>query len=250
MNEARESCLITGAAGDIGQELVKRFADAGYDVIALDVVPGPVDLACKHYLQADLSLVVNDEMYAHELVHDVRRLSSESAFKAIVNNAAVQILGATDDLTRTDWRTSLDVNLLAPFFLAQALLPDLEANDGSIVNISSIHAGLTKPEFVAYATSKAALSGLTRAMAVDLGSRVRVNAIEPAAIDTKMLRAGFDKSVDKLNSLSNCHPVGRLGSPHEVAAMALWLVSNEASFVSGLQIPLDGAISARLHDPD
>jgi NAD(P)-dependent dehydrogenase (short-subunit alcohol dehydrogenase family) len=117
------------------------------------------------------------------------------------------------------------------------------------VNISSIHARLTKPDFVAYATSKAALSGLTRAMAVDLGDRIRVNAIEPAAISTPMLKAGFESHPEQYAALARCHPQGRMGTPTEVAALALSLVSGELRFMHGACVGLDGGISARLHDP-
>ena len=105
------------------------------------------------------------------------RAAHESALHedALMNNAAVQILGGFDSLTRSDWQQTLRVNLLAPCIWKQALMPGLEAAKGSVVNISSIHARLTKKNFVAYATSRAALSDMTRAMAADLGGRVRVN---------------------------------------------------------------------------
>jgi NAD(P)-dependent dehydrogenase (short-subunit alcohol dehydrogenase family) len=120
---------------------------------------------------------------------------------------------------------------------------------GCVINISSIHARLTKPNFVAYATSKAALSGMTRAMAVDLGGRVRVNAIEPAAISTDMLKAGFKDHPEQYAALEQCHPLGRIGTPEEVAALALSIVDGELRFLHGACVGMDGGISARLHDP-
>ena len=100
----------------------------------------------------------------------------------------------------------MEVNLLAPFVLTKLLLPQLEQAKGSVINVSSIHAHLTKANFVAYATSKAALSGLTRSMAIDLADRVRVNAIEPAAIETQMLLSGFDNDKDQLEKLKKLSP--------------------------------------------
>ena len=138
---------------------------------------------------------------------------------------------------------------MAPFFLSQAFLSDLERNEGAIVNISSIHEKLTKPEFIAYATSKAALSGLTRTMAVDLGARIRVNAICPAAISTPMLKAGFEGRPDAFSELENAHPSGRIGAPEEVAKVAHWLVVDAPNFLTGSCLGLDGGISGRLHDP-
>jgi len=167
----------------------------------------------------------------------------------LVNNAAVQVLGGVEDLTISDWYRTLDINVLVPFALTKGLLAQLDSAGGCVINISSIHARLTKAGFVAYATSKAALSGMTRAMAVDLGSRVRVNAIEPAAIETPMLEAGFEGKPEQFVHLQASHPQGRIGTPEEVAALALSVASGELQFLHGACIGLDGGISGRLHDP-
>jgi NAD(P)-dependent dehydrogenase (short-subunit alcohol dehydrogenase family) len=90
---------------------------------------------------------------------------------------------------------------------------------------------------------------MTRAMAVDLGSRIRVNAIEPAAIETDMLKAGFTEQPEKFAELQACHPQGRIGKPEEVAALALSVASGELRFLHGACIGMDGGISGRLHDP-
>jgi NAD(P)-dependent dehydrogenase (short-subunit alcohol dehydrogenase family) len=242
--------VITGAAGGIGQALVRVFAAAGYKVIATDCMRRPTGLPCTDYIEADLHQSVLDEGYADTLFQRIRAQLPSGGLHALVNNAALQRLGGVDDLTRDDWQRSLNVNVLAPFLWAQALLPALECGQGSIVNISSIHARLTKRNFVAYASSKAALSGMTRAMAVDLGSRVRVNAIEPAAIGTEMLKAGFDGKPELFAQLEQCHPAGRIGRPEEVAACALALVAGDMRFMHGACIALDGGIGARLFDPD
>jgi NAD(P)-dependent dehydrogenase (short-subunit alcohol dehydrogenase family) len=143
----------------------------------------------------------------------------------------------------------LNVNLVAPFLLVQALLQELENANGSVINIASIHAQVTKPEFVCYATSKTALVGLTRSMAVDLGGRVRINSICPAAVSTPMLMAGFEGKDDRFKELSRMHPLGRIGTPDEIAQVALFLASPAASFITGAAINVDGGIGSRLHDP-
>jgi NAD(P)-dependent dehydrogenase (short-subunit alcohol dehydrogenase family) len=249
-NNPPRYALITGAAGGIGRALVQEFVANGYAVIATDLSPQPADLACAHYLQADLARTVSDEAYGQSILAQVKNIVAPHGLHALVNNAAIQILGGADSLTRADWQQTLHVNLLAPFFLAQALLPELEAAQGSIVNISSIHARLTKKNFVAYATSKAALSGMTRAMAVDLGPRVRVNAIEPAAIETEMLKSGFDGKDALYAQLEQCHPVGRIGLPVEVAKCVINLVQDGMPFLHGACLALDGGISGCLLDPD
>ena len=241
--------LITGAAGGIGRALVQEFHANGYSVIAMDMMPQPADMPCVEYVHADLEKIVADPAYGNNVIADLKVVIGHCGLRALINNAAVQILGSADSLTREDWERTLKVNLLAPFFLAQALLPDLEQANGCIVNVSSIHARLTKKDFIAYATSKAALSGMTRAMAIDLGGRVRVNAIEPAAIDTEMLKAGFLDNPAGYHQLQAYHPQGKIGLPDEVATCALVIANGSMPFLHGACIPLDGGIGACLHDP-
>lgn len=241
--------LITGAAGGIGSALVRAFCGAGYDVIALDVaVPGFEQIA-RQYLKLDLAVFVSSPAQEREGLAEILRTLGERPLDVLVNNAAVQVLGGVEELGLEGWRRTLDVNLLAPFRLTQGLLTQLSAAQGCVINISSIHAQLTKPGFVAYATSKAALSGMTRAMAVDLGGRVRVNAIEPAAIATDMLKAGFAERPDEFERLEACHPQGRIGSPDEVAALAVSIASGSLRFLHGACIGMNGGLGGRLHDP-
>lgn len=250
MNSKGQFIIITGAGGGIGKELVCVFREAGYGIIAVDRNPLPDGVKADHFVQPDLQKTVKDEGHARHVFAGIRNFLDGRPLKALVNNAAVQLLAATDDLSRNAWQETLDVNLLAPFFWAQAFLEELEASGGCVVNMSSIHANLTKPQFVAYATSKAALSGMTRAMAVDLGSRVRVNAIEPAAIATEMLVAGFEGKDELYRQLEEFHPSMRIGRPTEVARLALAMVDGELGFLHGACIALHGGIGVRLHDPD
>ena len=242
--------IVTGAAGGIGRALVSRFAAAGYSVIATDLhLERPEGLTCEAYVACDLARLVGDPDYAAGRMNALRAGFAGRPLAALINNAALQIVGATESLTRDDWQRTLGVNLQAPFLLVQTFLPELEDAGGAVVNVSSVHARLTKPGFVAYATSKAALSGMTRAMAVDLGGRVRVNAIEPAAIATPMLEAGFTDPDRQLQPVRDCHPQQRIGTPEEVAELALMLCNGRTRFLHGACVALDGGISARLHDP-
>lgn len=249
MSDASPCCVITGATGGIGCALVAAFRESGYYVIGTDRSDSKKDSKCHNYIQADLGKIVSNELYADDVIAWIRNQLPNGTLHALVNNAAVQVLGGADSLTRGDWRNTLDVNLTAPFLLTQAFLAELELAEGSVVNISSIHAKLTKANFVAYATSKAALSGMTRALAVDLGDRVRVNAVEPAAIETEMLRAGFTDNPEQYASLLDCHPSKRIGSPAEVAEVALMLATDKLGFINGACVELSGGISGRLHDP-
>lgn len=242
-----KNALITGASGGIGTALCSAYKHAGYVVIATDLKKNPL-LQCDTFVECNLMQFVRDESYRKIKTAEFKKQFA-GGLTTLINNAATQILGSTEKLTVQNWHDTLDINLVAPFLLAQSFLPELEQAKGSVVNISSVHQTATKPEFVAYATSKSALSGLTRSMAVDLGSKIRVNAIAPAATATPMLLAGFEGKKDKFEELSSMHPIGRIASPEEIANVALFLSSSQSSFITGAVISADGGISGRLHDP-
>lgn len=241
-----QTVVITGAAGGIGQALCRLFKEQGYFVIASDRVEAD---DCDAFVQADLRKLCQVAEYREQIVQDIRSHLKGRGLNGLINNAAIQIVKPTDELTVEDWHTTLDVNLVAPFLLTQSLLPDLECASGAVVNMASIHAQLTKPEFVCYATSKAALVGLTRSMAVDLGPRIRVNAICPAAVETPMLLAGFTDKGEDFRELSDKHPLKRLAKPAEIAQAAFFLASDTSLFMTGETLNLSGGISGRLHDP-
>jgi NAD(P)-dependent dehydrogenase (short-subunit alcohol dehydrogenase family) len=237
--------LITGAAGGIGSAMVAAFEAAGWQVISTDLKP----MNRLGHLAVDIGVCTDPALPEHQRVVAALRAATGGRLKALVANAAYQVVKPSGELTAADWQQTLGVNLLSPFWLAMAFKDELAANRGSFLGISSIHERLTKPGFVAYATSKAALSGMVRAMAVELGAQVRCNAICPAAIATPMLVAGFDGRPEALATLEAFHPVGRLGQPAEVAQAALYACSDVAGFLNGTCLDLSGGISARLHDP-
>lgn len=244
------SVIITGVSGGIGGALCRAFSGEGYRVIGIDRTVPSTDVVPDVFLELDLESLCRDPNVRDAAFARIREAVMDMPLHAIVNNAAIQVVKSAAELTVTDWIATLHVNLLAPFLLVQGLLPELEASRGAVVNISSIHARLTKRGFTAYATSKAALDGLTRSLAVELGARVRINAIAPGAIATPMLVAGFSGRVAQQEALDAMHPVGRIGDPAEVAQLALYLVSDAAAFVNGAAVALDGGIGGRLHDPD
>lgn len=241
-----KTVLITGVSGGIGSLIAKAYKDEGYFVAGIDRVP-PYHEFCDTYYDTDINKIVSDEGYfdtwKKTFHNEIKRLD------VLVNNAAIQILGTVDELTHEDWHLTLNVNLNAPFMFSKLFLDLLEKYSGCIINISSIHARMTKPRFVAYATSKAALVGLTQAMAVDLGGRVRVNSINPAAVETQMLQDGFKNDLEGYEMLKSFHPVNSIGKPEDVAELCLFLSSSKAKFITGANFEIDGGISKRLHDP-
>ena len=246
---AARSVVITGANGGIGQALCAAFRKDGWHVVGTDLHDA-ARAQCDGYATADLSKFCADAAYRDGCLARMRALLPEKGkLGALINNAALQVVASVEKLTAADWLNTSNVNVVAPFLLVQGLLKELEAAGGAVVNIGSIHATQTKAGFAAYATSKAALTGLTRALAVELGGRVRVNAVCPAAVATPMLEAGFKGDRKKLAALADCHPSRSIGTPEDVAASVLMFASGASPYVTGAIFNLDGGISARLFDP-
>jgi NAD(P)-dependent dehydrogenase (short-subunit alcohol dehydrogenase family) len=248
-----QTVLITGAAGGIGAGLVEALAEAGWSVLGSDHPTSPpsnhVRQRCQAWIPADLAALSRDPHQLETFRAAVLSATEKGELMAIVHNAAVQRLGSFEQLRPADWHDTMEVNLMAPVAISRTLLPELKRQRGSIVHIGSIHSQLTKPGFTAYATSKAALAGLTRAMAVELGGSMRVNAIEPAAIATTMLEAGFAGAPEVKAQLEAFHPTGKIGSPADVASAVLFLLDPANRFLNGCVLPLSGGIHSRLHDP-
>ena len=252
--------LVTGALGAIGVEITNTLVNCGWQVIATDhpsvVKSVPCDWVSAEVrgsvslIPLDLAEVATSSSSLAEFVQHVSSITGATTpLSALIHNAATQRLAPFCDLTAQDWQDSLIVNTIAPALISREFLADLMHQRGSIVHIGSVHSQLTKPGFAAYATSKAALAGLTRAMAVELGAQIRVNAIEPAAIATPMLDAGFVDAPDLKLDLEACHPTLSIGTPADVARAVLFLLDPANRFLNGCVLPLGGGIHSRLHDP-
>lgn len=249
--------IITGSSGGIGKALVNTYLEDNYTVIGLDRASFINDAAlpaAKNFimLDADLLLFSKNLSYREGLLNKVKGcLPEKYDALVIINNAAEQILKPIADINWMDWEISLAVNSAAPFFLTQGLVKELSASRGHVVNISSIHAKLTKPNFTCYAVSKAAVEGVTRSLAIELSPLgISVNALAPAAIATEMLRAGFVNNPEKLQELEAYHPSQSIGKPSDVAHFIKSITDHRSGFLSGSVLKFDGGISNRLHDPD
>ena len=244
--------IVTGSHGSIGQAICLKLNQMGYDVLGIDNKKNVSTSDPNHFIQLDLKEIVKNSTEWQIALTSIKDWIGSRHLRLLVNNAALQIVEKTEAISRESWKDTFDVNLTAPFFLSQELIDLFCKSEGSIINISSIHARLTKPNFVAYATSKAALSGMTRAMAVDLGNRLRVNSIEPAAIHTSMLEAGFDDELTEtmINEIASFHPQNKIGKPEEVAALVYALADGDFKFLHGACVDMSGGISSRLHDPE
>jgi NAD(P)-dependent dehydrogenase (short-subunit alcohol dehydrogenase family) len=242
--------IITGTNGGIGSALVNVYKNAGYKVIGIDKSISNSNSIVDHFIKIDLVSILSNQKQSNLLFSKLDKIISSGILDTLVNNAAIQILNPINKLSVSDFTLSLNTNTTIPFYLVKNLYGLLKkSKNASVVNISSIHSKLTKPNFIAYATSKSALIGMTKAMAIEFGKEIRVNSISPAAISTNMLKQGFVGKTELFKQLNKMHPVGRIGEAYEVAELSLFLSSDKAKFINGANFEIDGGISSRLYDP-
>jgi meso-butanediol dehydrogenase / (S,S)-butanediol dehydrogenase / diacetyl reductase len=245
--------VVTGAGSGIGRAIARRFAAEGARVVVNDVVADAAQRVAKEIEAADgiakpYPADVADPRQVDALV---RFATAEfGRLDVLVNNAAFVGFGPVEGLSDADWRRTQAVTLDGVFHGMRAALPVMAAQkSGAIVNISSGAAIAGEPGLGAYGAAKAAIVNLTQTAAVENAGRgVRINTILPGPIETPPLlaaveatggRAGWERQI----------PCGRLGRPEEMAAVALFLASDEASYVHGAAIVADGGVAARTNSP-
>ena len=238
--------VVTGSLGGIGSSITSILRSSGYRVVGIDITCA--NSGCEDDIAYDLTQLSSTSA-VERLASVVRERIGSDRLVGLVNNAAKQIVVNFETLSVEQFSESMHINCTAAFAMSKALYSMLKMTGGTIINMGSIHSRLTKPNFIAYACSKAAIEGLTRAMAVELGGIIRICGISPAAVDTNMLREGFNGDKQSLEILKNCHPTHAIGTPNEITTLVLLLLSKDIPFINGAILNIDGGISSVLHDP-
>lgn len=244
----KRSVIVTGASSGIGRAIARRFAETGYKVVAAG--RDRDRLVRLHEEAADISVWtgdLRDSSACDQLVNHCVRL--HGSIGVLINNAGIYFRRQTLETSDDDWRQTLAINLDAPFFLSRAALPYLRKSAGVIINIASDWGIRGGRKAAAYCASKGGLVQLTRAMALDHAAEgIRVNAVCPGDVDTPMLEREAEADglshAEALNVYGSQSPIGRVSSADEVAALCLFLASDEAATVTGAAIPVDGGNSA------
>ncbi|MEM6682026.1 MAG: SDR family oxidoreductase [Pseudomonadota bacterium] len=251
---AGKTAFVTGAGSGFGRAISHAFARSGAAVFAADIDEAGLAetqaqaAASKLTLQTAALDVTDEASWDAALAHAFDGQSCD----ILVNNAGVAVIKSFSSMTLEDFQSVNSVNLIGAFMGAKAFIEKAraaagdEAARGSIINISSVTAKRILPGFSAYATSKAALSNLTRALAVELGRKgdfFRVNAIAPGLARTAMTE-GFDETPwdERDHSYLNTIPLSRYAQTQEVAKAALYLASERSKFVTGYILPVDGGL--------
>lgn len=232
------TALVTGGSRGIGAAAVRAFSQAGFRAAFFyRADEAAAQAVARETGAAPICCDVSDPDRVRKACREAERTLGH--IDALVNNAGIAQQKLLTDITDEDWRRMLDVNLSGAFYMTRAVLPGMIGRkSGSIVNVSSIWGQVGASCEAHYSAAKAGLIGLTRALAKELGpSGITVNCVCPGVIQTDMLG---DFTPGDLKALAGETPLGRLGTPQEVAAAILWLCREEATFVTGQVIGVGG----------
>jgi NAD(P)-dependent dehydrogenase (short-subunit alcohol dehydrogenase family) len=241
-------CLITGASSGIGRAAARLFAENGASVVALGrnekelkflrdevqaIASGTLNIQLADVLEAtQIEKVVNETVKAFGQI-DV-----------LVNAAGIILNGSIENTALEDWDKMMNINLRAVFSMMQKCVAHLEKTNGNVVNVSSVAGLRAFPNVLAYCVSKAAIDQLTRCSALELAPKgVRVNAVNPGVVVTALHKRGGMADDDYQNFLERSkatHPIGRIGTPVEVAELIYYLASEKASWITGATYEIDG----------
>jgi NAD(P)-dependent dehydrogenase (short-subunit alcohol dehydrogenase family) len=234
--------IVTGGASGIGEATAAEFASRGAKVVVLDRAQPSTDNPNARFIPCDVSS-------SREVETVSARISKEFGNVAfLVNSAGIQRYGTGVTTSEKTWDEVMAINVKAMFLSFRAFFPLMKSAGASVVNVSSVQAVGALPNSVAYVTSKHAIAGLTRALAIDHAQdNIRVNCVCPGAVDTPMFRSSAqntDGLASLLQGIGELHALGRIAHPEEIAKVIAFLCSDDASFITGGVYLVDGGMSA------
>jgi len=246
------SAFITGGGTGIGRACALAFAAEGAKVAIAGRRKGPLEAVGREIEASGGSVLavecdVVDRTVVQSAIATVERRFG--GLDILVNNAGAIVVGSVEETSDEDWSRVIEINMTGTFLVSRAAIPALRrSGGGSIINIGSYLGIAGRRQRAAYCAAKAGVAGLTRAMALDHApDKIRVNCICPAMIETEMATQSLSKAADPeaARRLRIAEiPLGRLGKPEDVAFIAVYLASDESSWVTGVSFPLDGGQTA------
>ncbi len=238
------SALITGGASGIGEATARVFASAGAKVIIADLDRERAERVALELSAAEVRVCdVTDESAVRRMFGSIQKLD------ILVNSAGIGLVGGVEETSLEDFEKLMAVNVRGTFLTTRSAMPLLTASHGAIVNIGSVAGLIGVKRRFAYCATKGAVVAMTRQLAVDYPTQVRVNCICPGTVESPFVESYLEKhhkhEKDSVRAeLHQRQPIGRMGRPEEVAHMALYLASQEAGFVTGSILTIDGGWTA------
>lgn len=246
----KKHVLITGGSKGIGGATVRVFHENDYNVTFLDVDKENGEALSSKL--GDGSLFIACDVSQTPVVQKAvsRSIGAFGEIDVLVNNAGINPYGTVTDTSDELWDRVMTINLKSHFICARECIPSMQRNGrGVVVDVASVQAFLSQNNVAAYTTSKSALLGLVRSIAVDYSPVIRSVAICPGSVDTPMLRNGAMESPDPEAVLQECrdmHLAGRIADPDEIANLILYVASEKADFITGQAIRIDGGLGIRV----
>lgn len=245
--------VITGSASGIGRATALEFAKEGARVVVADInSQGASETAKLITAGGGTAVAVEVDVSNADSVQNLahKTLEAFSRIDVLVNNAAIQVNKTVEDTTVEEWNREIAVNLGGVFLCSKYFLPHLRKTKGSIVNMASVNGFFVEPTCAGYCATKGAIIALTKAMAIDHGKEgVRVNCICPGYIDAGLAWGYFQAQPDPAAARAaagKLHALWRIGKPEEVARVAVFLASDDASFMTGSAVAVDGGFGSGL----
>jgi len=236
--------LVTGGASGIGEAVSRVFADAGASVVIADIDKSKAEALTAELPRASMVMCdITDEASVKQAFAGLGTLD------ILINNAGIGLVGGVEETELADFQRIFRVNVEGAFLVTKHAVPLIVASHGSIVNIGSVAGLIGVKKRFAYCGTKGAIVAMTRQLAVDYPTQFRVNCICPGTVDTPFVEGYLEKyhkheKEEMRQQLNQRQPIGRLGKPMEIANLALYLASEEAGFINGSVIPIDGGWTA------
>ncbi|HCV48448.1 MAG TPA: NAD(P)-dependent oxidoreductase, partial [Rhodobiaceae bacterium] len=232
--------IVTGGASGIGEAIVMAYAREGAQVLVVDL---PESTVSQNFTDVDGVTPLEQDITEKDAPQNIvsAAMSAMGGFDVLVNNAGISMPDSVEGEGEELWEKTMAINVTSMFRITRAALPELKKSDtGRIINLGSIMSDMGGPNLFVYGTSKHAVAGMTKSMAVDLGQYgITVNYLQPGAVVTA-LSAPYFEDDDFRNYWIEKAPVGRLGQPEDVAHAAVFLAQKESQFISGLGLNVDG----------
>lgn len=238
-----KNIIITGGSSGIGLSTVKKLLQENYNVLVFDKTN------TDELKKLNVDFIACDLLKPADIENGFAIIKSNySSIYGLINNAGILSYGNVEELAIEDWDKVMNINVRAAFLCAKFAIPMMNKG-GIVINMASVQSFYAQAKVTAYATSKAALLGLTRAIAIDYAGKVRCISVCPGTIDTPMLHNALTQSEtpdEMLKELNDTHLTKRIGKPEEVAELLAFLCSEKCQFITGTEIRVDGGLGVNL----